>query len=124
MYARMSASLLVSDTDITVQLDGAGNCIEIEDGVAAIGSGGLYALSAARGMIDNDRLSAQEIAQRSMKIAADLCIYTNHNTTIEVLQVKKPEIDSVQKLVVGYWDVRGKCAPLNYILAYCGVDYE
>ena len=58
-YARMSASLLVADKDITVQMDGAGNCIEIEGGVSAIGSGGLYALSAARGMIDNDDLCAQ-----------------------------------------------------------------
>ena len=55
----MSASLLVADKDITVQMDGAGNCIEIEGGVSAIGSGGLYALSAARGMIDNDDLCAQ-----------------------------------------------------------------
>ena len=54
MYARMSASLLVADGDMTVQLDGAGNCIEVEGGVAAIGSGGLYALSAARAMIEND----------------------------------------------------------------------
>ena len=51
MYARLSASLLVSDQDMTVQLDGAGNCIEVEDGVAAIGSGGLYALSAARALM-------------------------------------------------------------------------
>lgn len=85
MYARMNASLLVSDKEITVQLDGAGNCIEIEDGVAAIGSGGLYALSAARGMIDDERLSAGDIAKRSMKIAADLCVYTNHQTTMEHL---------------------------------------
>ena len=81
----MSASLLVSDKEITVQLDGAGNCIEVEDGIAAIGSGGLYALSAARGMVDDERLCAQEIANRSMKIAADLCVYTNHNTTMEIL---------------------------------------
>ena len=78
MYARMSASLLVCDKEMTVQLDGAGNCIEIEDGVAAIGSGGLYALSAARGMLDDERLSARDIAERSMSIAADLCVYTNH----------------------------------------------
>ena len=78
MYARMSASLLVCDKEMMVQLDGAGNCIEIEDGVAAIGSGGLYALSAARGMLDDERLSAQDIAKRSMGIAANLCVYTNH----------------------------------------------
>ena len=88
MYARMSASLLVSCSELTVQLDGAGNCIEIEDGVSAIGSGGLYALSAARGMLDDERLSAEDIVKRSMKIAADLCVYTNHKTTMEVLQVE------------------------------------
>ena len=126
MYARMSASLIVSDKDITVQLDGAGNCIEIEDGVSAIGSGGLYALSAARGMIDDDRLSAQEIAHRSMKIAADLCVYTNHNTTVEILQkdLNKETKNDSAKPVLGYWDARGKCAPLNYILCYCGVNYD
>ena len=71
---------------MTVLLDGTGNCIEIEDGVVAIGSGGLYATSAARGMIDNERLNAEEIAHRSMKIAADLCVFTNHNTISEVLE--------------------------------------
>ena len=76
---------------MTILLDGSGNCIEIEEGVIAIGSGGLYVTAAARGMFDNDELSAEEIAQRSMKIAADLCIYTNHNTTCEVLEV--PEGD-------------------------------
>jgi ATP-dependent HslUV protease subunit HslV len=93
MYARMSASILVSDLDVTVQLDGAGNCIEIEDGVAAIGSGGLYALSAARGMLDNENLCAKEIARRSMKIAGDLCIYTNHTTTMEVLKAPLEKLE-------------------------------
>lgn len=126
MYARMSASILVSDPEVTVQLDGAGNCIEIEDGVAAIGSGGLYALSAARGMIDNESLCAKEIAQRSMRIAGDLCIYTNHNTTIEVLKLGTAVTDDETKSVpvIGYWDVRGKGAQVYYILAYCGVKYE
>jgi ATP-dependent HslUV protease subunit HslV len=88
-------------------LDGSGNCIEIEDGVAAIGSGGLYALSAARGMIDNNSLTAVEIAHRSMKIAADLCIYTNHNTITEVLPSKRKE-GEIRKPILGYWSVRGK----------------
>lgn len=66
-------------------VDGSGNCIEIEEGVIAIGSGGLYAQSAAKAMIDNDVLNAEQIADRAMKIAADLCIYTNHNTVKEVL---------------------------------------
>ena len=79
---------MVSDAQMTILLDGSGNCIEIEDGVVAIGSGSLYATSAARGMLDNDLLSAQEIAERSMKIAGDLCVFTNHNTTIEVLEAE------------------------------------
>ena len=111
MYARMSASILVSDKDITVQLDGGGNCIEIEDGVTAIGSGGLYPLSAARAMIDDDDLSAQEIAKRAMKIAGDLCLFTNHTTTTEVLKTRVPdEKDSAERPLLGYWDVRGKGA--------------
>ena len=93
---------------MTVLLDGSGNCIEIEDGVVAIGSGSLYATSAARGMLDNDNLNAEEIAHRSMKIAADLCIYTNHNTTTEVLE-SAPKASADTKLpVLGYWNVRGK----------------
>ena len=78
---------------MTILLDGSGNCIEIEDGVAAIGSGGLYATSAARGMLDNDKLTAEEIAHRSMKIAADLCVYTNHNTTSEVIEIPEDAQD-------------------------------
>lgn len=74
---------------MTILLDGSGNCIEIEEGAVAIGSGSLYALSAARGMLDNQNLSAEEIAKRSMAIAADLCLYTNHNTTQEVLHSTK-----------------------------------
>ena len=93
---------------MTILLDGSGNCIEIEDGVVAIGSGSLYATSAARGMLDNDRLSAKEIAERSMKIAADLCVFTNHNTTCEVLEVEQPEQAVTAKPVLGYWNVRGK----------------
>ena len=124
MYARMSASILVSDLDVTVQLDGAGNCIEIEDGVAAIGSGGLYALSAARGMLDNENLCAKEIARRSMKIAGDLCVYTNHTTTVEVLKIPPAKTEGAEKPILGYWDVRGKGAQVHYILSYCGVDYQ
>lgn len=68
----------MSDKDITIMMDGSGNCIEIEEGVVAIGSGGLYAQSAALGMLDNDSLTAENICHKSMKIAADLCVYTNH----------------------------------------------
>ena len=76
----------MSDPDLTVLVDGSGNCIEIEDGIVAIGSGGLYAQSAAKALIDIEGLTAEEIVTRSMKIAGDLCIYTNHHTTMEILE--------------------------------------
>ena len=76
--SQLQGSVIVSDTQITIMMDGSGNCIEVEDGVVAIGSGGLYAHSAAVGMLDDDRLNAENICHRAMKIAGDLCIYTNH----------------------------------------------
>ena len=88
----------MSDPKITVLIDGSGNCIEIEEGIVAIGSGGLYAqckylksklkfffIAAAKALIDIEGMTAEQIAIKSMKIAADLCIYTNHNTTMEIL---------------------------------------
>ena len=77
-------------------LDGSGNCIEIEDGVVSIGSGGLYAYSAAVALmgVDSPQLTAEHICKTGMKIAADLCVYTNHNTITEIIpnRQKKPEI--------------------------------
>ena len=66
-------------------LDGSGNCIEIEDGIVSIGSGGLYAQSAATALHDIEGMTAEQIAIKSMKIAADLCVYTNHNTMMEII---------------------------------------
>jgi len=86
--AKLQADLIVSDPEITVLLDGSGNCIEIEDGVVAIGSGGLYAYSAARALIDIDGMSAEDIATKSMKIAGDLCVFTNHETRMELIPNK------------------------------------
>ena len=91
MHAQLSADLIVSDPFITVLVDGAGNCIEIEEGVVAIGSGGLYAHSAATALIDIDELTAEQIAHKSMKIAADLCVYTNHTHMIEIIENKRDE---------------------------------
>ena len=81
--------MIVSDPEITVQLDGQGNCIEIDDGLTGIGSGGLFAYSAAKALIDVPGLTAMDIALKSMKIASELCIYTNNNFTIETLPNKK-----------------------------------
>lgn len=78
--------MIVSDPEITVLLDGQGNCIEIEEGVVAIGSGGLYAQSAAKALLDIEGMSAMDIALKSMKIASELCLYTNDVFTIESLK--------------------------------------
>jgi ATP-dependent HslUV protease subunit HslV len=85
--------LIVSDPFITVLVDGSGNCIEIEDGLVAIGSGGLYAQSAATAMMDNDLLQAEDVATKAMKIAADLCVYTNHTTCMEILETPSAKLE-------------------------------
>lgn len=82
---RLEALLLIADKEHTFIISGTGDVIEPEDGIAAIGSGGPYAQSAARALFENTNLSAKEIAEKSMKIASDICIYTNENITIEEL---------------------------------------
>lgn len=81
----LEALLLVSDASLTFLISGAGDVIEPDGGVAAIGSGGPYALAAARALIDNTTMSARKIAEEAMKIAGKTCIYTNENFTIEEL---------------------------------------
>ena len=68
-----------------IVVGGDGNVVDPEQGVCAIGSGGNYALSAARALLENTELTAEEIVRRSMKIAADVCIFTNHNLTVEIV---------------------------------------
>ncbi|MCT7376226.1 ATP-dependent protease subunit HslV [Chelativorans sp. EGI FJ00035] len=81
---RLEAMMLVADQRITLALTGNGDVLEPEQGVMAIGSGGNYALAAARALLDTDK-SAEEIARRSMEIAASICIYTNDNVILESL---------------------------------------
>ena len=82
---RLEAMMIVIDKDISLVLTGNGDVLEPESGVAAIGSGGNYALAAAKALDTVSSLSAQDVVKKSMKIAADLCVYTNENITIEVL---------------------------------------
>ncbi|MHB1417858.1 MAG: ATP-dependent protease subunit HslV [Chloroflexota bacterium] len=82
---RLEAQLLVADRDFLLMLSGDGEVIEPDGDVAAIGSGGGYALSAARALMEHSQLSAPEIARAALGIAADVCIYTNHN--IEVIEL-------------------------------------
>ena len=80
---RLEAMMAVADADHSLILSGNGDVLEPEDGLIGIGSGGPFALSAARALITENNISAEQIALRSMKIAADMCIYTNENITIE-----------------------------------------
>jgi len=82
---RLEAMMLVADKSTSLVLTGTGDVLEPERGVAGIGSGGNYALAAARALVDTD-LSAEEIARRAMAIAADICVYTNTNVTLESLE--------------------------------------
>jgi ATP-dependent HslUV protease, peptidase subunit HslV len=82
----LNASLVVMDKENIIELDGTGNVIEIKGGIIGIGSGGLFAVSAAKALMDHTQMDAEEISQKAMKIAADLCIYTNHNWAIEKLE--------------------------------------
>jgi ATP-dependent HslUV protease, peptidase subunit HslV len=82
---RLEAMLIVLDSSATFLLSGTGDLIEPDDGIVAIGSGGPYALAAARALAANTDLDAKAIAQKSMQIAGDICIYTNANIVIEEL---------------------------------------
>lgn len=80
---RLEAMLLVADREHILLLSGNGDVIEPDDGIAAIGSGGPYALSAARALSRHTRLDAETIAREAMAIAADICVFTNNNLTVE-----------------------------------------
>lgn len=82
---RLEALLIVADKSSTLVLSGAGDVIEPENGIAAIGSGGMFALAAARALCAHTSLPAAEIAAQALKIAADICVYTNHEITVETL---------------------------------------
>ena len=82
---RLEAMMIVADADVSLVLSGSGDVLEPEDGLVGIGSGGNYALSAARALLDIEGMDAEAIVKKSMKIAGDLCIYTNHNLIIESL---------------------------------------
>ena len=82
---KLEAMLLVADRDHTLVLSGTGDVIEPDDGIASIGSGGPYALSAARALVRHSDLGAEDIALESMKIASELCVFTSGHYTLEVL---------------------------------------
>ena len=86
MLRRLEALLAVADANASLIITGNGDVIEPEDDLIAIGSGGPFAQSAARALLDNTDLNARDIVEKGLAIAADICIYTNHNRTIEELE--------------------------------------
>ena len=82
---RLEAMMAVADANVSLVLTGTGDVLEPGDGLIGIGSGGSFALSAARGLIEQEGAGAEEIARRAMKIASDICIYTNENIVVESL---------------------------------------
>lgn len=85
---RLEAMMAVADEKVSLVLTGNGDVLEPEDGIIGIGSGGSFALAAARALNTVDDLGARDVAERAMHIAADICIYTNHNLTVEALKEK------------------------------------
>ncbi|MCD5407047.1 MAG: ATP-dependent protease subunit HslV [Desulfotomaculum sp.] len=85
MLRRMEALLIVANRKHLLIISGGGEVIEPDDGIAAIGSGSTYAMAAARVLLKHSSLSAKEIVQESINTAADICVYTNHNITVEEL---------------------------------------
>jgi ATP-dependent HslUV protease subunit HslV len=86
MLRRLEAMLAVADRDVSLIITGNGDVLEPEYGLIAIGSGGAYAQSAARALLENTDLDPESVVRKSLGIAADLCIYTNHQHTVEVLK--------------------------------------
>ncbi len=82
---RLEALLIVADENVTLVISGSGDVIEPEHRIAAIGSGGTYALAAARALLENTGLSPADVAQRALQIAADICVYTNDQIILETL---------------------------------------
>ncbi len=82
---KLEAMLLLGDPETLLMVSGNGDVIEPDDGVAAIGSGGSYALAAARALVRHTEMNAEEIADAAIKVAAEICIYTNANITMETL---------------------------------------
>jgi len=83
---RLEAMMIVADKEISLLLSGTGDVIETDDGILAIGSGGPYANSAAKALIQNTEMDAKDVALKSLSIAADICVYTNHNVVFEEIK--------------------------------------
>jgi ATP-dependent HslUV protease, peptidase subunit HslV len=86
MLRRLEALMVVADREHVFVLSGTGDIVEPDDGVAAVGSGGPYALAAARALLQHSNLSAEEIAREALRLASEICVFTNDRITVEVLR--------------------------------------
>ena len=84
---KLEAMMIVADKEVSLLLSGTGDVIESNDGILAIGSGGPYANSAAKALLKHTSMNAKEIATESLNIAADICVYTNHNIVLETIEI-------------------------------------
>ncbi len=82
---RLESLLVASSKDVTLMIGGSGDVIEPTDGIVGIGSGGMFAVAAARALLAHTKLSARQIVEHSLHVAADICVYTNHDIVVEVL---------------------------------------
>ncbi len=89
MLRRLEALLCVADSKVSLIISGTGDVIEPEMDLMAIGSGGPYAQSAARALLENTELSAREVVEKGLNIAADICVFTNHNLVVEELEIRQ-----------------------------------
>jgi ATP-dependent HslUV protease subunit HslV len=92
-FRNLQADMVLADPSIMLLLDGSGNVVEIKDGVIGIGSGGSFAQSAAKALFEIDEISTDDLALKSMKIASELCIYTNDNFVIERIDCEENPIN-------------------------------
>mmetsp|Transcript_4193 Transcript_4193/g.17790 ORF Transcript_4193/g.17790 Transcript_4193/m.17790 type:complete len:230 (-) Transcript_4193:2486-3175(-) len=91
---RLDSMLVVCDANVSLMVNGGGDVIEPNEGVVAVGSGGPYASAAALAMLDVDGYDAEKIAKKSMEIAANMCVYTNHNFVTEIIDSKEGKLES------------------------------
>ncbi|MDH2433603.1 ATP-dependent protease subunit HslV [Pokkaliibacter plantistimulans] len=87
---RLEAMLIVADQTASLLISGTGDVVEPEHGILTIGSGGNFAMAAGRALLENTSLSALDIVEKSLNMAADICVYTNHQLTIEKLDINQP----------------------------------
>jgi ATP-dependent HslUV protease, peptidase subunit HslV len=89
---KLDALMIVADKEVSLMITGGGDVLESSDGVLAIGSGGSYALAAARALKDVDGLDAEQVARKAMGIAGDMCVFTNHNLVVEEITFEEGDV--------------------------------